>query len=49
MNEESAQILKDKGNKKFKLGHYDEAVTLYTEALKCVPQGTSKPGKDGKW
>ena len=51
MNEENAQVLKDKGNKKFKLGLFDEAVQLYTEALNCVPPGTeaSKAGKDGRW
>ena len=51
MNEESAQMLKDKGNKKFKLGLYDEAARLYTEAINCVPQGTdaSKTGKYGRW
>lgn len=51
MNEENAQILKDKGNEKFKLGIYDEAARLYTEAINCVPQGTdaSKAGKLGRW
>ena len=51
MDEENAQILKDKGNKKFKLGLFNEAVRLYTEALNCVPLGTEagKAGKDGRW
>ena len=51
MDEERAQNLKDKGNKKFKLGMFNEAARLYTEALNCLPQGTdvSKAGKDGRW
>ena len=40
MDEERAQNLKDKGNKKFKLGMFNEAARLYTEALNCLPQGT---------
>ena len=51
MDKERAQNLKDKGNKKFKLGMFNEAARLYTEALNCLPQGTdvSKAGKDGRW
>lgn len=37
LNEDQAQILKDQGNKNFKLGLFDEAVKLYTEALNLVP------------
>jgi len=50
MDEERAQNLRDKGNKKFKLGMFNEAAQLYTEALNCIPQGTdvSKAGKDGR-
>ncbi|XP_078373352.1 uncharacterized protein LOC144656965 [Oculina patagonica] len=51
-NEENAQILKDKGNQKFKLGLFEDAVRLYTEALNCMPHSleASKAGKDGiRW
>jgi len=37
MDEERAQNLKDKGNKKLKLGMFNEAARLYTEALNCLP------------
>ncbi|XP_068700607.1 uncharacterized protein [Montipora capricornis] len=51
MDEQVAQVLKDKGNKKFKLGLYDEAVQLYTDAINCVPQGTevSEAGEGDRW
>ncbi|KAM7437669.1 hypothetical protein ABFA07_012709 [Porites harrisoni] len=51
VDEESARVLKDIGNKQFKSNSFDEAIRRYTEALNCCPQGTeaSKAGKDGRW
>ena len=51
-DEDTAQKLKDKGNKHFKLGLFAEAARLYTEALSYVPHAleASKAAKDGcRW
>ncbi|XP_020608270.1 uncharacterized protein LOC110046895 [Orbicella faveolata] len=51
-NEDTAQNLKDEGNKKFKLGLFNDAARLYTIALKFVPHclEVSKARKDGsRW
>lgn len=52
LDEERSQTLKDKGNTKFKLGLFNDAARLYTEALNCVPYSleAGKAGKDGtRW
>lgn len=51
-DEDTAQSLKDEGNKKFKLGFFNDAAVLYTEALKFVPHSleVSKAREDGsRW
>ena len=32
MNNQKAEQLKNKGNEEFKLGHYNEAISLYSKA-----------------
>ena len=45
---ERARIFKDAGNEKFKMGEYEEAAKLYTEALDYAPPSLESANGDKK-